>query len=80
MIVRNGHHQPEQGEYILEVVEMETKRFVMEYLEKYTHLNGRNPGGRTQEVIFAETLKQARQEAKRRADIKGIDEYYVYKA
>ena len=59
---------------------MESKRFVMEYLEKYTHIIGRSPSSRVQEVIFAETLKQARQEAKRRAAIKGIDEYYVYHA
>jgi hypothetical protein len=50
----------------------------MEYLEKFTHLDGRNPNSRVQEIIFADTLKQAKMEAKRRAEYKGISEYYVY--
>jgi hypothetical protein len=43
------------------------KRYIMEYLEK----------GRTQEIIYSESLKEARQEAARRAKIKNITEYSV---
>lgn len=44
------------------------KRYIMEYLEK----------SRTQRVIFANSLKEAKQKAKEIAKINGITEYYVY--
>lgn len=44
------------------------RRYIMEYLEK----------GRTQQVIFANTLKEAKQKASIIAKSRGISEFYVY--
>ncbi len=46
------------------------KRYIMEYLER----------GRTQQVIMAETIKEARKIAANLARMRGIAEYYVYAA
>jgi hypothetical protein len=47
---------------------MKRKRYIMEYLE----------GSRTQQVIMAENIKEARKIAAHLAHTRGVTEYYVY--
>ncbi len=47
---------------------MKKRRYIMEYLDR----------GRTQQVIMAENIKEARKKAARLAHMRGIKEYYVY--
>jgi hypothetical protein len=44
------------------------KRYIMEYLER----------SRTQQVIMAENIKEARKIAAHLAHMRGVTEYYVY--
>ena len=47
---------------------MKRKRYIMEYLDR----------GRTQQVIMAENIKEARKIAAHLAHMRGVTEYYVY--
>ena len=48
--------------------EQDMKRYIMEYLQR----------GRTQQVIMAENIKEARKIAAYLAHMRGVTEYYVY--
>lgn len=46
--------------------------FVMEYMDPTKPY-----GDRVQQLLFAESLKEAKQKAKKLANLRGVSEYYV---